>query len=66
MGERKATPGALVLSIVAGAVGLVLLVTGNLIGENAVTIAGVAGGCVSLGAALYWRSELIDEWRRKR
>lgn len=64
--QSQPVPGALRLSIAAGAIGLVLLVTGNIIGVVAVTIAGVAGGCVSLFAALYWRSELIDAWRRQR
>lgn len=64
--QQRSVPGALRLSIVAGAIGLLLLVTGNIIGVVAVTIAGVAGGCVSLFAALYWRSELIDAWRRER
>ena len=60
-------PVPLVLSCGAGALGLVLLVGGLALGNTGLSVAGVVGGALSLGAALYWRSLLISEWSgRKR
>lgn len=59
---RPATPVPLVLSIVAGALGVVLLLLGAITGNDALSVAAVIAGSVSLGAALYWRSMLISAW----
>jgi hypothetical protein len=61
-GPEGGPPAPLVLSIVAGAVGLVLLVAGAVAGSTALSVAGVVAGTASLGAALYWRSLLISAW----
>lgn len=55
-------PVPLVLSCATGALGLVLLMGGALIDNTALSVAGVVGGALSLGAALYWRSLLISDW----
>lgn len=55
-------PVPLVLSCATGALGLVLLVAGAALGSRALSLAGVVGGTLSLGAALYWRSLLISAW----
>ena len=60
--ERPPPPVPLVLSCVAGVVGLVLLVAGGVSGTSKLSIAGVVAGSLSLGAALYWRSLLISSW----
>jgi hypothetical protein len=57
-------PPAFVLSCAFGAVGIVLLLVGALTGATALFVAAVAAGSLSLGSALYWRSELISQWRR--
>lgn len=61
-GGRPRTPVPLVLSCVAGAVGLVLLVAGLVSDTTAISVAGFIAGSASLGAALYWRSLLISSW----
>ena len=66
MSSRDPAPPALVLSAAFGAVGVLLFFVGALTGTNAVFVAGAAAGALSLGAALYWRSELISAWRRDR
>lgn len=58
-----ATPRALTLSVVTGAIGVVLVLVGAVTGTNSLSLAGVALGAVSLSAALYWRGELIAAWR---
>lgn len=63
-GEPPPPPPALVASSVFGAIGLVALVGGLLTGLVAVSLVGVALGTLSLGAALVWRSQLIEAWRR--
>lgn len=63
---RPRPPVPLVLSCAAGAVGLVLLVAGAATSEQALSVAGVAAGTGSLGAALYWRSLLITAWAQRR
>lgn len=59
-------PAALVASVALGLAGVALFVLGALLGSDAVFVAGATAGALSLGAALYWRSELITEWRRDR
>lgn len=62
MRRLRQSPPALVLSSALGVVGLVLIVAGIVMGATAISVAGVAAGSLSLGAALYWRSELIRAW----
>lgn len=64
MSDRGRTPPALALSAALGALGVVLFFAGAAVRSNAFFIAGVTAGALSLGAALYWRSELIREWRQ--
>lgn len=61
-GGASPPPLPLVVSCAMGAVGLVLLVAGALLGSAALSLAGVVAGTLSLGAALYWRSILITAW----
>jgi hypothetical protein len=58
--ERPPVP--LVLSIAFGALGFVLLAAGLIGGSTGLAVAGFAAGSLSLGAALYWRSLLINSW----
>ncbi len=64
MSEPERTPPALALSAALGGLGVVLFFVGAAMRSNAFFIAGVTAGALSLGAALYWRSELIRGWRR--
>ncbi len=66
MSEPSQRPAALVASVTLGVAGAVLFVVGALLGIDAVFVAGATAGALSLGAALYWRSELISAWRRDR
>ncbi len=61
---RPPTPPALVASSVLGLVGAVFLLGGLITGVLVATLVGVALGALSLGAALVWRSQLIEAWRR--
>ena len=61
-----APPVPLVLSCAMGALGVVLLLLGAVMGNAGLSVAGVAAGTVSLGAALYWRSLLISAWAARR
>ena len=62
--ERRRTPTALVASVLLGMAGMVLFAVGALMGNDTVFVAGSTACALSLGAALYWRSELISAWRR--
>ena len=62
----SAAPVPLVVSCAFGALGLVCILIGAVLGVEGLFVAGVALGALSLGAALYWRSELISEWRKGR
>jgi trimethylamine:corrinoid methyltransferase-like protein len=61
----RPTPPALVASCVLGGLGAVVLVAGLLLDVVAVALFGVALAGLSLGAALVWRSQLIEDWRRQ-
>lgn len=63
--EDRPTPPALVASCVLGLVGGVVLLAGLVTGIVAVVVVGVALAGLSLGAALVWRSQLIEAWRRQ-
>jgi hypothetical protein len=60
------TPPALVTSCVLGGVGGVALVAGLVTGSDALLGVAFAGGSLSLGAALVWRGQLIEDWHRRR
>jgi hypothetical protein len=64
MAAGPARPPALVTSVVFGAIGVVLLLIGVATGSVPVLVASGVGGALSLTAALVWRSQLIDAWRR--
>lgn len=61
---RAATPPALAVSSVLGLVGGVILLAGLILDTVAVVVIGVALASLSLGAALVWRAQLIEAWRR--
>ena len=62
---RPPTPPALVASSVLGLIGGLVLLGGLVTGVVAAVLVGVALGALSLGAALVWRSQLIEAWRRQ-
>jgi hypothetical protein len=66
MPAGNATPVPLLVSCAFGALGLACILVGAVVGVEGLFVAGAALGALSLGAALYWRSELISEWRRDR
>lgn len=61
---RPPVPPALVTSSVLGLAGAIFLLGGLITGVVGATLVGVALGALSLGAALVWRSQLIEAWRR--
>lgn len=60
------TPPALVASYVFGVLGGLLILAGLVSGQEALAVAGAAGGALSLGAALFWRSQLVEAWHAER
>jgi hypothetical protein len=58
-------PPAFVASVIFGVVGLALFVAGIVTGADGAWFAGIAAGALSLGAALYWRSQLVEAWHSK-
>jgi len=66
MPSAHRSPPALVTSVVFGSVGVVLVVAGLVTDANAVAVAGVGAGTVSLVAALVWREQLIAAWEARR
>ncbi len=63
---RPPTPAAFTLSCLFGAIGLVVLVAGLVTSSDAVAVAGMVAGALSLAAALYWRSELVRAWAERK
>jgi hypothetical protein len=61
----RQTPPALLASSVLGLVGAIFLLAGLFSGSVPVVVVGVGLAALSLGAALVWRSQLIEEWRRQ-
>lgn len=59
-------PPALVASVALGTVGGVVLVAGLVSGQEGFAVAGAGGAALSLGAALMWRSQLVDAWHGER
>ena len=62
--QKRPAP-ALVASVAFGLLGLILLLVGAVLDSNPVLISGAGAGVLSLIAALVWRSQLIDAWRRR-
>ena len=52
------------ISAALGAIGVVLLVIGAASGVHGFLYSGVGAGAGSLVAALAWRAELVNTWRR--
>ena len=61
-----AWPAPFVLSCALGVLGLVLLVPGLAFGSTVLALTGFAAGALSLGAALYWRSQLVSAWAEQK
>lgn len=59
----RRSPPALVTSVVFGAIGTVLLLTGLIGGSEPLVLSAVAAGTISLVAVLVWREQLIAAWR---
>lgn len=59
-------PAPFVVSAAAGAVGLVLLVAGLVLGNRPLEVAGVLFAAASLLVALYWRSMLVSAWAEQK
>ena len=55
---------AFLISAALGAIGVLLIAVGLVVGGTAVFDAGVFFGCGSLFAALAWRADLVSSWRR--
>lgn len=64
MARPRPAPVPLVVSCAFGALGLACILVGAVVGVEGLFVAGVALGALSLAAALYWRSELISEWKK--
>jgi hypothetical protein len=58
------TQSAFLLSCALGGLGVLLIVTGLIVGGEVIFVLGTAAGALSLLAALTWRGELITAWRR--
>ena len=56
-------PGFL-LSCAFGALGLLLIITGLIIGGQDIFVVGTFLGALSLLAALAWRADLVSAWKR--
>jgi hypothetical protein len=52
------------ISCALGAIGVVLILVGLIVGGSAVFDTGVFFGFASLIAALAWRADLVATWRR--
>jgi len=63
--DWRAWSPALRTSVAFGIVGAVLLILGVVSGATPVLIAATAAGSLSLVAALVWRSQLIEAWRKE-
>ena len=53
---------AFLLSCAFGAVGVGLVLVAVITGLEAIFVVALVAGCLSLGAALYWRSLLVTDW----
>lgn len=59
----RSHPGFIV-SCVFGVIGLLLIITGVIIGGQNIFVAGTICGAFSLLAALAWRADLVSTWKR--
>lgn len=59
-------PPAFTVSLAFGILGVVLLLAGWATSGDALFLSGIVAGCLSLAAALYWRSQLVADWRRRK
>lgn len=59
----KSHPGFLV-SCALGAIGFLLIVVGVIIGGQVIFVVGALMGALSLIAALAWRADLVNAWKR--
>jgi hypothetical protein len=55
---------AFLVSCALGALGVLLIAAGLVIGGTAIFDVGVFAGFASLIAALAWRADLVSSWRR--
>jgi hypothetical protein len=55
---------AFLLSVGFGAVGVLMILAGIVIGGQVIFEVGAGLGAVSLMAALAWRADLVSSWRR--
>jgi lipid-A-disaccharide synthase-like uncharacterized protein len=58
------TQPAFWLSCALGALGVLLILIGLIVGGQVIFVVGAAAGAISLIAALVWRSDLVAAWRR--
>jgi hypothetical protein len=63
--QASPRPPALTVSIVCGALGVLLILVGFAVRSTPVDVAGTIAGAISLLSALYWRSQLVAEWHEK-
>jgi hypothetical protein len=56
---------AFVISFAFGAAGLLVFLSGILIGGEVIFEVGAALGAISLLSALAWRADLVSAWRRE-
>ncbi|MDQ6725125.1 MAG: hypothetical protein M3066_02985 [Actinomycetota bacterium] len=64
--DWRSWPGALRASIAFGVVGAILLIAGLTSRSTPVLVAATTAGSLSLVAALVWRSQLIEAWRKEK
>jgi hypothetical protein len=57
---------AFLLSCAFGALGVGIFIVALITGAEAVYVAAIAAGALSLGAALYWRSLLVSDWASRK
>jgi hypothetical protein len=60
----RSHPGFLI-SFALGAIGVLLILTGMIIGGQVIFEVGAGLGGLSLLAALAWRADLVSTWRRE-
>lgn len=63
--EPAPRPAAFTASAAFGVVGLLLLLAGWLVDNDALFLVGLVAGTASLAAALWWRSQLVAAWRAR-
>jgi len=63
--QASPRPPALTVSIVCGALGVLLILVGFAVRSTPVDVAGTIAGAISLLSALYLRSQLVADWHEK-